>query len=100
MAARPCKSLADELEIRGDVVVGGVVAGERFAEVENEIAVELGQGVEALQRAVELVQRRLVLELRERVDDFVFDFFLVERADERRFAVRARRRLLQAPTIS
>ena len=58
-----------------------------------------GERVQALERAVELMQRRLVAELGERVDDFFLDFFLVERADERRLAVRARILFFGLPPI-
>ena len=72
---------------------------ERLAEVEDEVAVELGERVQALQRAVELVQRRLVAELGQRVDDFLLDFLLVEGADERRLAVGARVVVFGLPPI-
>ena len=99
MAAAAGKRLADELEVRRDVVIRCVVARERFAEIEDDVAVELGEGVQALERAVEHMQRWLVPELRERVDHFVLDLFLVEGADERRLAVRARRVFLGLPPI-
>ena len=76
--------LVDQLEVGGDAVVGGVVAGERLGEVEDQIALHPRQRVQALERSVEHVQRRLVPELAERVGDFVLDFLLVERARQRR----------------
>ena len=59
----------------------------------------LGERMEALERAVELMERRLVAQLRKRVDHFLLDFFLVEGSDERRLAVRARRVFLGLPPI-
>ena len=44
--------------------------------------------VQALGRSVEHVERRLVSELAQRVGDFVLDFFLVERARQRRLVGR------------
>ena len=49
--------LVDELEIRGDGVVGGVVAGERLGEIEDEIAIEARQRVQPLGRSIEDVER-------------------------------------------
>ena len=54
VAAGAGKRLADELEIRGDVVVGGVVAAERLAEIEDDVAIELRRaraGSSAIRRA-------------------------------------------------
>ncbi len=84
MRSRAGESLVDQLEVGRDAVVGGVVAGERLGEVEDQIAVHPRERVQALGRAVEDVQRRVVPELAERVGDFVLDFFLVERARQRR----------------
>jgi hypothetical protein len=72
--------------------------GERLAQVEDEVAVQPRQRVEALQRSVELMQRRLVAELRQRIDDLLLDFLLVERPHDRRLAVAGRLRPLPAPT--
>ena len=75
--------LPQQLEIRGNAVVSGVVSAERFREIEDEIAVDAGQRVKRLRRSVEQVQRRVVSELAQRFRDFVLDFFLVERAGQR-----------------
>jgi hypothetical protein len=45
------------------------------------------------------MQGRFMAELRERVDDFLLDFFLVEGPDERRLAVRARVIFVRLPPI-
>ena len=58
MRAGPGEALAEQLEIRGDAVVGGVVPGERLGQVEHEIAIELGEAVQALGRSVEHVRAR------------------------------------------
>ena len=71
-------------------VVGRVVAGERLGEVEDEIAIHARQRVQPLGRPVEDVEGRLVPELDERLGDFVLDFFLVERARQRRLVGRTR----------
>jgi hypothetical protein len=55
--------------------------------------------MKALEGAVELVQGGLVAELGERIDHLLFDFFLVEGADERRLAVRARVIVFGLPPI-
>ena len=44
----PVNALVDELEVRGDGVVGGVVAGERLGEVEDEVAVDARERVQDL----------------------------------------------------
>ena len=77
-------ALVDELEVGGDGVVGGVVTGERFGEVENEIAFHARERMQRLGRAIEAMERGLVSQLAQRVGDFVLDFFLVERARQRR----------------
>ena len=56
--SRAGEALVDELEVGGDAVVGGVVAGERLGEVEDQIAVHARDRVEALDRSVEAVQGR------------------------------------------
>ena len=75
--------LAEQLQERRDLEIGGVVVGERLGEVEHEIAVDAGQAEQALLGAIELVHHRLVAELGERLGDLLLDLFLVERAAPR-----------------
>ena len=51
--SRAGEALVEQLEVGGDAVVGGVVAGERLGQVEHQIAVHARQRVEALDRSVE-----------------------------------------------
>jgi hypothetical protein len=55
--------------------------------------------VQALERAVELVQRRFMPHLGEGVHHFFLDFLLVEGPDERRLAVAARGLFFGLPPI-
>ena len=92
--SRPCdpdpvNRLLEQLEIGGDAVVGGIVAGERLGEVEDQVAVDARKGVQALDRPVEDVQRGVVSELAERLRDFVLDFLLVEGSRQRRLLRRS-----------
>jgi hypothetical protein len=80
--------LGDQFQIRRDARVGGVVAREGFRQIEDEIAVQARERVEALDRSVEAVKRRVMTEFAERVGNFVFDFLLVERARQRRWRSR------------
>jgi hypothetical protein len=93
--SRAGEPLADQLEVRGDAVISEVVAAERLCEIENEIALHARERVEALDRSVEYVRRRVVTELAERVGNFVLDFFLVECARQRRLLRRRGSRLLR-----
>src|SRR5262245_46637073 len=58
VAAGAGNPLADELEVRCDVEVGRIVPGEGLGEVEHEIAIEPGGGMQALDRAIKLVDNR------------------------------------------
>ena len=78
------EALVEQFEVGGETVVRGVVAGERFGEVEDEIDIQLREAVQALDRSVEDVAIGLVTEFAQRLGDFVLDFFLVEGARERR----------------
>ena len=92
------EALAEQLEVGGDAVVRGVVAGERFGQVEDQIAIQLREGVQAFRRSVEDVEVGVVPELAERLGDFVLDFFLVERARQRRLVGGGARRLPAPPS--
>jgi hypothetical protein len=87
--------LAEQLHVRGDAVVGGVVPAEGLGEVEDQVGVDACQGVQALHRAVEHVQRGVVPEPAERFGDFVFDFLLVERARQRDLVTRRGRGIIR-----
>ena len=60
---RPREPLLDQLQVGRDAVIGRVVAGERLRKVEHEIAIVAREGVKALERPIEDVERRLVSEL-------------------------------------
>src|SRR5262249_61674850 len=81
------ETFLEQFEVPGDARVGGVVAGERLGEIEDEIAVEARERVEALDRSVEAVERRVVTEFAEGLGDFVFDFLLVQRPRQRRLLI-------------
>src|SRR5262245_44153737 len=87
VSTRTCVFLPNQLEIRGNLEVGGVVAVERLAQVEYHVAVHARQSEEALHGSIDFVEDRLVTELGERLRDFLFDLFLVEGADNRRLVV-------------
>jgi hypothetical protein len=55
--------------------------------------------VEALDGSIEAVQRRAVPQLAQRVRDFFFDFFLVERSRQRAFFSRRRFLVRLVPPI-
>src|SRR5262245_55188505 len=86
--------LLNQLEIRGDTVIGGVVSGERFREVEDEIALHPRQRVQTLERSIENVERGFVTELAERLGNLFLHFLLVQ-ISRQRCLVRSRAGLLR-----
>ena len=84
-SSRAGAPFVDALAVRGLGVVRRVVAGKRLREIEDEIAIEARQRMQPLGGSVEDVEVGDVSQLDERFGDFVLDFFLVERACQRRF---------------
>src|SRR5215471_19065712 len=85
MRARAGVLLPEKLEKRRYLEISGVIVGERFAEIEDQVAVDSRQREEAFDRAVDLVKHWLVTEFDEGLVDFLFNFFLVERTNDRGF---------------
>ena len=85
VGAGTCVPPPDQVQKRANLEVGRVIVRKGLRQVEDEVAIRFGEAEQALLGTVQLVEDRFVAKLRQRVRNFLLDFFLVERPDDRRF---------------